>query len=216
MKMHLVRVSMTLLFLSLSFPASAHLENNNPRASIAFLGPHVITGPAGATMPGLFKVRVIDAQGIPMAGLKVWFYNNLTVGTPENPPPPASPGSFQGLEDPLGVITDADGIATSPPYRIGASSHDVVAGIYGIAGPENSVVGFPPLVAYFHLNYAPPEPPASPPPPPPEIPPLPQGSAAAVSLTAASAPTLASFVLALAILALFHLRKYRLTGDHRR
>ncbi len=207
MKMNLACFSTALLLLVLSFPVSAHMQNDNPRASIAFVGPHVITGPAGELRPGLFKVRVIDSEGAPMPGLKVWFYNNAPVGTPENPPPPVSFGSFQGPENPLGIITDANGVATSPPYRIGVSHHDVVAGIYGIAGPENSAVGYPPLVAFFHVNYAPPEPPASPPPPSP-----PQGTSSAVMVPASSMSALALLALAGAILALLHLRKPKPVG----
>ncbi len=211
MKVHLAFVSTALLFLTLSFTASAHLQNDNPRATIAFLGPHVITGPAGSIRTELFKVRVIDAQGTPMAGLKVWFYNDGQVTIPENPPlPPVSPGSFQGPEDPLGVITDANGVATSPPYRIGVDGHDVVAGVYGIGGPENAVIGFPPLVALFHVNYVPQEP------PPPEIIPIPQGSSGTVMLPASSASTLAIFALAVVMLALLHLRKLGPGGRRRK
>lgn len=204
MKKYLAYLSAVLLFLSLSFTVSAHLENDNPRASIAFVGPHVITGPGGSMMPGFFKVRVIDAHGAPMAGLRVWFYNNALVSIPENPPlPPANLGSFQGPEDPPGVITDANGVATSRPYRLGFGPYDVVAGIYGIAGPENAVVGFPPLVAYFHINHVPQEP---------LVVPSPQGTSGAVTLPTLSVPALALFALALVLLTLLHLRKLGPTG----
>lgn len=214
MKIHLAHVMTAFMLLSLSFAASAHLENDNPRASIAFVGPHVITGQPGVTRQGPFQVRVIDIQGAPMAGLKVWFYNNQRIDVPENPPsPPASPGSFQGAQDPLGIITDANGVATSPPFRFGVGGHDVVAGVYGVAGPENAVVGFPSLVAYFHVNYEPQEPP---PPPPEVIDPLPQGTSNAVTLPALSAPALAIFAFGLVILTLLHLRKVRVAGRRRK
>ncbi len=67
-------------------------------------------------------------------------------------PAPASIGAFVGPEDPLGVLTDADGVATAPSYRVG-SGEEVVAGVYGLGSAFNGErIGFPPLVAFYHVN----------------------------------------------------------------
>jgi len=187
--------------LAFAAPASlAHLENDNPRASIAFVGEHAFFGPVGSELPQRFKVRVVDSHGSPLRGLKVWFFPNAIVtccGATEPPPPASQYGAFQGIENPLGILTDANGVATAPPFRIGVVPHDVAAGIYTVGGPENAVVGWPPLVAYFHVNHVVTEPPVT------------GGGVQPVALPTTSLPGLAGLVLATALAAFVAMHRRR-------
>jgi hypothetical protein len=148
------------VLLGMASSSEAHLENGNPRYWITFVGSHSFSGAPGSIVPQRFKVRIVDNQGRPAAGLNVWFGNNGMACAGGCPPlPPGSYyGSFEGSENPLEIYTDADGIATSPPYRIGTLLQDVYAGVFSF-NPANANVGLPRLLALFHINNPVVEPP---------------------------------------------------------
>ncbi|WP_440223669.1 hypothetical protein ACQQ2N_00315 [Dokdonella sp. MW10] len=147
--------------------ASAHLQNDNLRARITFVGAHAVSASPGTVLAQRFAVKVEDVEGRPVPGLTVWFFRNgMAYPAQQGGAAPASVGAFVGPDDPLGVLTDADGVATAPPYRVGASE-EVVAGVYGLGSAFNrDRIGFPPLVAFYHVNQpAVVEPPEAPWPP---------------------------------------------------
>lgn len=192
------RVAVLIALILFAFAAAdsrAHLRDDNPRASIAFVGEHSFTGPPGSVLPRRFVVRVVNSEGEPLPGLRVQFFSDITFtccGTP--PGPPASfYGEFEGSADPLNIRTDANGTATSPPFRVGQGGHDVAAGIYGFAAPENAAaVGWPSIAATFHVNRVVTEPPE----------PDPAGGVpAATALPATSVPGLAFLVIAMVLVA---------------
>ena len=183
-----------ILFAFAAPESRAHLRNDNPRASISFVGEHSFTGSPGSLLTRRFVVRVVNSQGVPLPGLRVQFFSNITVTCCGGPPgPPASfYGDFEGSVDPLNIRSDADGMATSPAFRVGEGGHDVVAAVYGSAAPENAVVGWPSLAAFFHVNHVVTEPPE---------PDRAGGAPGPVALPAISLPGLAFLVLAVIFMA---------------
>ena len=63
------------LIAALSAPAVlAQLDDHNENASMSIVGAETIRVAPGATVPERFSVRIVDAQGVPMEGLAVWFF----------------------------------------------------------------------------------------------------------------------------------------------
>lgn len=188
-----------LLASSLAFaavPAAAQVEEVNPNYTMSIVGDDTFMAPAGTVLADRFTVRIVDRAGEPVPDLVVWFYPNCPVGIPENPLPPCFKGRFVGVEpsDLAEIPTDADGVAVAPPYEVGGIV-DVVAGAYGWGdGSANDVIGWPPLVEYFHVNHQ-----AGAPPPPDPVVEQPGGSVAAVAAPASSAWALAALAALLAL-----------------
>jgi len=195
--MHSSIASAFLLLFVLAFPtAFARADEINPNYSISIVGADAFQGAPGTTLADRFTVRVADRRGTPLPGIIVWFYPNCPIGVPENPPPACARGAFVGVgpNDLVKATTDAQGVAVAPPYQVGGVI-DVVAGAYDWGdGTPNDVIGWPPLVTYFHINHRAGEPPDAPIVDDPA--PAPDGTPAAVA-----APTLSAWgAMALMIL----------------
>lgn len=68
------------------------------------------SAPPGTTLPIAPRMRVADAQGLPIVGASVVF--RVTAGG----------GSLDRVGDSIAVVTDGDGIATAPAWTIGAAA----------------------------------------------------------------------------------------------
>lgn len=68
------------------------------------------SAPPGSTLPVAPRVRVADAQGLPIVGAPVAF--RVTAGG----------GSLERVGDSIAVATDGDGIATAPSWTLGAAA----------------------------------------------------------------------------------------------
>ena len=144
----------TLVALALAMPAHATIRENFPGVEMAFVGNHVINGPAGTLVPHPFALRLTDPAGNPLPGLTVYFQPDYTYNfDPRLRPPLSVYGSFGGILE-LAVITDANGVARSPDFQIGPLPQNVIAGVPATT-PENVAVtqggwGY----ALFHVNAA--------------------------------------------------------------
>jgi hypothetical protein len=105
------------------------------------------TTEVGTLFPERFSVRITDATNAPIAGMRVQFQINLVLCFPLPPPavcpPPAalygtfvSPGAPSLVE----VLTDANGVATTPPYRAGTLAGEYE--LFAYVGPQ-TVNGIP-------------------------------------------------------------------------
>ena len=70
-----------------SAPSWATIRENYPNLDMAFVGNHVVEGPAGTTVPHPFALRLTDPDGNPLRGVTVaWMLALLTLltsfGTP--------------------------------------------------------------------------------------------------------------------------------------
>lgn len=77
--------------------------------------------PVDAVAPQRFTVRLADTSGTPLSGARVTFANNWCFGTgyPGECPFNSAFGSFQWPGSDAWVLTDDQGVATSPPYLAG-------------------------------------------------------------------------------------------------
>ena len=185
----------TLVTLALAMPAHATIRENFPGLDMAFVGNHVITGPARAFVPHPFALRLTDPAGHPLPGLTVYFQPDYvySLGVP---PPLSVYGSFGGILE-LAVVTDANGVARSPDFQIGPLIQNVIAGVPPTT-PENVAVtqggwGY----ALFHVN-APHEGPVDPQ--------APDGNGVATTLPTNSFIGLASLAAVLVVTAFVTLR----------
>jgi hypothetical protein len=138
--------------LALAVPAHATIREDYPGLEMAFVGNHVIEGPAGAIVHRPFALRLTDQAGHPLPGLTVYFQPNYVWNlNPDLAPPLSAYGRFGGdLE--IAAITDENGIARSPDFQIGQFGHEIIAGVPDTT-PENVAAtqggwGY----ALFHVN----------------------------------------------------------------
>jgi hypothetical protein len=125
--------------------ALASVSNPNPHGRIEIIGPEGATfRHAGESSDG-FVVRLTDAQGNPLPGIKVEFFPDVELTTlppPNSPPPP--PAEMYGHFDTPFVLatTDANGIARSGRFTAGTigGGYRVVAAVYISFYPENQAV----------------------------------------------------------------------------
>lgn len=150
-----VSATVVLLFALAALPSTAHTQEVNPNYSMSIVGPDTFQVAAGTVLADRFTVRVVDRQGTPVPNIDVWFYPNCTITVPEQPPPPCFQGTFIGVAPDQLVrgMTDQNGVAVAPPYQV-EGPIDIVAGAYDWNdGSANDVIGWPPLVLYFHVNH---------------------------------------------------------------
>jgi hypothetical protein len=142
----------TLVILVLAEPAQATIRGSYPGVDMAFVGNHVLYGSAGTIAEHPFALRLTDPAGNPLAGLTVYFQPDYEINlNPDLAPPLSAYGNFGGNLE-VAVITDQNGVARSPDFRIGQFGHSLIAGLPSTT-PENVAVtqggwGY----ALFHVN----------------------------------------------------------------
>jgi len=147
------------LIAALSAPAVlAQLDDHNENASMSIVGAETIRVAPGGTVPERFSVRIVDAQGVPMEGLAVWFFPD---GCGESGGPDffyCPPWAVYGTFDPpvnVPIHTDANGVATAPPFTAGSivGTYNVAAGAWYPLNAENARLGNGEGIAtYFHIQ----------------------------------------------------------------
>jgi len=147
------------LIAALSAPAVlAQLDDHNENASMSIVGAETIRVAPGGTVPERFAVRIVDAQGVPMEGLAVWFFPD---GCGESGGPDffyCPPWAVYGTFDPpvnVPIHTDANGVATAPPFTAGSivGTYNVAAGAWYPLNAENARLGNGEGIAsYFHIQ----------------------------------------------------------------
>jgi len=94
--------------------AAARASDANPVASITAIGAVEQTADVNGTYASALEVRLLDAYGQPVAGATVSF----ALGTG----PTGASASFLGAGGQATAISDASGLATSPPFVANASA----------------------------------------------------------------------------------------------
>ena len=150
-----MRISMLLVVLAvLCLPAHAQ-----PPATptMEIVGPSSFRAPVGHVLDAPLRVRVRDAQGRPWAGITVQF--DVIIGGNYfggMPPPFGKYGVFVTGNLPSSVeqhsaVTDADGVASSLPYRVSYDSEGAWA--HAASGfPGNGALGTVLLRADFNVE----------------------------------------------------------------
>lgn len=148
----LVSAMLWLLATLVLLPLDACAEGVNPNFSMSIVGSDTYHAVPGTILPERFTVRIVDRLGAPVPDIVVWFYADCPVGVPESPLPGCPRGSFVGVDPDKLVtgVTNPDGVAMAPPYRV-AGSIDIVAGVYSF--DNGGAIGSPPLVKFFHINH---------------------------------------------------------------
>lgn len=142
--------------LSMSSLSHAHLQNDITEAYMSFVGPHSVQGAPGSILPQRFAVRIVNGQGHPIPGLSIMFGANRTHSgdpgctSPCTPTPTGIYGEF--LDEPAShaVITDANGVATAPAFKVGRNPHEVFVLISTNAVSRG--MPFPRPTGLFHIN----------------------------------------------------------------
>lgn len=142
--------------LSMASLSHAHLQNEITEAYMSFVGPHSFQGASGSILPQRFAVRVVNGQGYPIPGLAIMFaadrpvFGNPGCTSPCTPAPTGIYGEFLDESAAHAVITDANGVATAPAFKVGSSPHEVFAMVTHNAAAVG--IPFPRPTGWFHIN----------------------------------------------------------------
>ena len=135
-----------------SAPSWATIRENYPNLDMAFVGNHVVEGPAGTIVPHPFALRLTDPAGNPLRGVTVYFQPDYQYNlNPDLAPPLSAYGDFGGVRE-LAVVTDENGVARTPNFRIGQIGHSVLASIPGTTTQNIAATQGGWGYALFHVN----------------------------------------------------------------
>ena len=141
--------------------ALATVLNRTPNLTIAIVDEEYLTLRPSATTRAGMAVRVIDAMGLPVAGLTVDFFNN-TQFCPSSQlcsiPPASVYGLFGNGSTTVLAETDANGVARSGDYSGGTSlgSYQIAAWVWSLRSQKNrdALKGEDTPTAYFTITQS--------------------------------------------------------------